>query len=516
MRQASKNSTESGIKPKKTDRFQSLRIYLVFSTVVIFAIFAILTQVLIKNARREQEFLPRVFAQYIAYTESYMRSSERYAELLTEVFGRYLQVSAHDDFAGDMWDYISLEFTQKIPLAVIITDKDSLPYIWKSVGVSSDSSYADISPESRLILQSKMDRMTRIPLVDQGTLTGYAYYSKPTSFEDFIRKIDQAVVVADRFKKPLFWHNLEVEEQGDFEKQSPQNRELILDAMLSMREMPLSNEADSLGYIYFTAPRSLSYIRSFIYLELVVAVLLVLLGSYGLFLVRRTEKDTLWIGLAKETAHQFGTPITSLMGWIDYLKDKDSYKKDDIHKVIEYMRTDLDRLAGVASRFGKVGSRNALKPCDLHGLLQEIVDYFSHRMPHLGSKIEIHLISKIEGLSINMDPELIKWTLENLIKNCVDAMTGKGGSIIITASRKDPWVYIHIRDEGKGIPRSQWKKIFEPGITSKTRGWGLGLSLAKRIVEEYHHGHIRVLESSAGEGSTFEIKLHTLPKKDVL
>ena len=119
------------------------------------------------------------------------------------------------------------------------------------------------------------------------------------------------------------------------------------------------------------------------------------------------------------------------------------------------------------------------------------------------------LISKVEGIKVLLDMELFKWTLENLIKNCVDAMSKNGGSIIVTATLKQPWIYIHIRDEGKGIPRGQWKRIFEPGVTTKTRGWGLGLSLAKRIIEEYHNGHIKVLQSTLGEGTTFEIKLPT-------
>lgn len=507
MKRVSKNSTESGIRQKRPNRFHMLRAYLIFSSVIIFIFFAIWTQILIQNAKREQEYLPRVFAQYIAYTETYMKNSEKYAELLTEVFGRYLQISTHDSFAEDMWDYVSREFTQKIPLSVIIAGPDSIPTIWTRVKVASDSSFADLSPQSQEHLLKQMQTMMMTPLYDMGQLTGYAFYSKPVSFEEFITRIDQAVVVADRNKKPLFWHNLENVERGSFDGFNAQQRENLLSQMENMREVPLSNEADSLGYIYFTAPKSLTYIRSFVFLELFIAVFLILLGSYGLLLLRRTEKDTLWIGLAKETAHQFGTPITSLMGWIDYLREKDSLNKEELSKIIDYMTTDLNHLRNVASRFGKVGSQNAPVPTDMHSILKDMVAYFSDRMPHLGARIDIHLISKIEGLMIMVDPELIKWTLENLIKNCVDAMTGKGGNIIITASQKDPWVFLHIRDEGKGLPRSQWKKIFEPGVTTKKRGWGLGLSLAKRIIEEYHHGHIRVLESTVNEGTTFEIRL---------
>jgi signal transduction histidine kinase len=289
----------------------------------------------------------------------------------------------------------------------------------------------------------------------------------------------------------------------------PSQREQVSERLAKMTEIPLSNAADSLGYIYFTAPKSLSRIQSVFVLEIILALLLIAFSSYGLFLLHRTEKDTLWIGLAKETAHQFGTPITSLMGWIDYLKESPGTGQDrpGMDRIIEYMTADLNHLRMIASRFGKVGSQTNLVPTELNTILLETVDYFQKRMPHLGSRIDIHLISKIEGVQVMLDPELFKWTLENLIKNCVDAMAKKGGSIIITASKSERHIYLQIRDEGKGIPRSQWKRIFDPGVTTKTRGWGLGLSLAKRIIEEYHQGQIRVVQSVPNEGTTFEIKL---------
>lgn len=483
---------------------------MISSSLVIFLAFAVLTQVLIQNAKREQEYVPRLFAQYIAYTDNYMRASEKYAELLTEVFSRYIQISTHDYFAEDLWDYISREFTQKNPLPVVITDQDTIPTLWNRVGVSQDSIFSSLSEDSKLMIAKQMRNMERIPIVDRGQLTGYAYFRKPISLEDFVRRIDQQIVVTNRHKTPLYWRNMGVSESGDFLDFSPQTRTELLSKMASMREIPLSDQADSLGFIYFSAPKSLSYIRSVVFLELFIAIFLVLMGSYGLFLLKRTERDTLWIGLAKETAHQFGTPITSLMGWIAYLREQpyDGKQKEQMDKIIDFMTTDLDHLRNIASRFGKVGSQTKLVPSDLHSILTDTTEYFKNRMPHLGSRIDIFLISKIEGLQVMLDPELFKWTLENLIKNCVDAMTGKGGSIIITATLKEPWIYIMVRDEGKGMPRSQWKKVFEPGVTTKTRGWGLGLSLAKRIIEEYHQGHIRVLESTVNEGTTFEIRLH--------
>jgi len=483
----------------------------VFGSLLIFIVFAIYTQVLIHEARKDQEYVPRIFAQYVAYTDGYLRSAEQYVQLLTEVSSKYLQFAAQSDFQQQLWNYISTEFMQENPIPIIITDANMQPEIWKNIPINPDSLYEELSPETQFLMGELMHKMIRTPLMDGDILTGYAFYGRPISFEQFIKNIDYSVIVTNRNREPLFWRNVDISENTDFNELAIEQQFELLSQQASMTEVPLSNEADSLGYIYFSIPQSLSYIRYIIILELFLALMVIFFGGYGLLILRRTEKDTLWVSLAKETAHQFGTPITSLMGWIDYMatSSSDSANRPDMDQMLDFMRADLDHLRNIASRFGKVGSVTKLEAHNLHRLLSETVEYFSHRMPHLGSRINIHLISKIDGLQVMMDRELIKWTMENLIKNCVDAMTGKGGSIIITATHKSPHVYVHIRDEGKGIPRGQWKKIFDPGVTSKTRGWGLGLSLAKRIIEEYHQGRIRVVESAMGEGSTFEIRLHT-------
>jgi len=508
MKQALKNSINTGKRQKNSNFYHRLRLYLIVGSLIIFIFFAGYVQILIKQARMEQELIPRLFAQYIAYTDSYLRVSEKYAQLLTEVSSKYFQFTTSSDFKQDLWDYISTEFMPENPIPVVITDPSLQPQVWKNVGVSSDTLFSELSLSSRRKLQNLMLAMVQTPLTEDGKVTGFAFYSKPISFAQFIKNVDYSIIVTDRYKQPLFWRNVNIPETANYYQINPEQQQELARQISIMDEIPLSNAADSLGYIYFSTPRSLSYIRYIVSLELVLALMVIFFGSYGLFLLRRTEKDTLWIGLAKETAHQFGTPITSLMGWIDYLKETppDGCVRN-IGEIVEHMTADLNHLKNVASRFGKVGSMTKLEPCELHQILSQIVEYFSYRMPHLGNRIDIHLISKVEGIRIMLDPELFKWTLENLIKNCVDAMSNKGGSIIITATQKKPWIYIHIRDEGKGIPRSQWKHIFDPGVTTKTRGWGLGLSLAKRIIEEYHNGHIKVIQSTLGEGTTFEIKL---------
>lgn len=516
MPPALKSSTPTGKPQRSSNRYHNLRLYLIFASISIFIFFAVYTQFLIQKARQEQEFVPRIFAQYIAYTDGYLRAAEKYSQLLTEVSAKYLQFTAKRDFQQQLWDYISTDFMQENPIPVIITDAALQPVVWKNVPVAIDSLYEDLSVASQLKLGELMNQMIQTPLVDETVLTGFAFYAKPVSFEQFTKKIDYGIIVTDRFREPLFWRNVNIPESVRFSSLSMERQYELLQKQQNMTEIPLSNEADSLGFIYFTSPQSLSYIRYIFILELILAVIVVFFGSYGFLLIRRSEKDTLWISLAKETAHQFGTPITSLTGWIDYISESpaEGVKRPDMSQILDFMRADLKHLQNIASRFGKVGSITKLEPHNLHRILYDTVEYFRNRMPHLGSRIDIHLISKIDGIEVLMDLELIKWTLENLIKNCVDAMTGKGGNIIVTATHKEPFVYVHIRDEGKGIPRNQWKKIFDPGVTTKKRGWGLGLSLAKRIIEEYHEGKIRVLESAIGEGTTIEIKLRTNhPKK---
>ncbi|NLO11493.1 MAG: HAMP domain-containing histidine kinase [Candidatus Cloacimonetes bacterium] len=511
MPPALRSSTQSGTSRKSINRFQTLRLFLIIGTGLIFIAFAIYSQILLQNAKREQEYIPRIFAKYIVYTDSYLRQAEEYAELLSEIRTQYFQFASQRNFQEALWDYISLDFMQKNPIPVIITDEAYIPLFWNKVDVSQDSMYADLSYASQAKLQEEMAGMNQTALTENGITTGYAFYAKPVSLKRFLRNVEHSVVVSDRQRQPLYWRNIEVPEVAHFDELSAAHRDILTSKIASMTEIPLSIEADSLGFIYFSVPRSLYQIRNFVVLELIIAVLLIAFSTYGLFLLRRTEKDTLWIGLAKETAHQFGTPITSLMGWLDYLKinqtEPGTPTKMDTTQIIDYMTTDLEHLRNIASRFGKVGSVVKLKPANMHEILKEMVEYYSQRMPHLGTRIDIHLISKIQDVEVKLDTELFKWTLENLIKNCVDAMRGVDGNIILTATRKDKWVYLQIRDEGKGIPRSQWKKIFEPGVTSKSRGWGLGLSLAKRIINEYHQGSIKILESTINEGTTVEIRL---------
>ncbi len=215
---------------------------------------------------------------------------------------------------------------------------------------------------------------------------------------------------------------------------------------------------------------------------------------------RQGEQDRIWVGLAKETAHQLGTPISSLMGWIEYLKDQDGVDRDTIAE----MGRDLTQLMKVTDRFSKIGSDTPLTPMNVNEVVGSVVSYFRNRVPR-GVKISYDGLSMAPS-SAMLNETLIEWVVENLMKNALDALAGSG-QIIVKILTSENYINIDVSDTGRGIPKSSWRKIFDPGYTTKTRGWGLGLSLSRRIVEDYHNGHISVTESQVGVGTTMRITL---------
>lgn len=233
------------------------------------------------------------------------------------------------------------------------------------------------------------------------------------------------------------------------------------------------------------------------YIQLAVVVLFVLIAIFALLSFKKTEQNRVWVGLSKETAHQLGTPISSLMAWTELLKDK--YDDD----LIREMEKDVDRLEMVAERFSKIGSMPEPVQADMVGVLDGVIDYVEHRSP-----ATVSFVRQFPNPPVNakVNASLFGWVIENICKNAVDAMGGKGTLTIVLTEDKN-YVNIEVTDTGKGIPKNSWKSVFDPGYTTKERGWGLGLSLAKRIVTEYHKGKIYVAHSEIGKGTTFRIEL---------
>ncbi|MGB8704501.1 MAG: HAMP domain-containing sensor histidine kinase [Gillisia sp.] len=213
---------------------------------------------------------------------------------------------------------------------------------------------------------------------------------------------------------------------------------------------------------------------------------------------KTSEQNKLWAGMAKETAHQIGTPLSSLIGWTEILKAENV--NDEYISEIE---KDVDRLRTITERFSKIGSAPILKQTEI---IEATIESFTYLKSRSSNLIDFEISTPRNPIFVNLNASLYSWTIENLVKNAIDAMRGKG-KLKIDIKQNTSWVFVYIKDSGKGIPKSKFKLIFEPGYTSKKRGWGLGLSLAKRIIEEYHKGRIKVYHSEANKGTTFQIAL---------
>ena len=252
-------------------------------------------------------------------------------------------------------------------------------------------------------------------------------------------------------------------------------------------------------YIYYEQSSTLRWLSYFPYIQLIVMLALAGLAAIALLMVQRSEKNSLWVGLSKETAHQLGTPISSLNAWNELLKAQ--YPHDSL---LPQMDEDIRRLQMIAERFSKIGSQPTLEQHNILPIVESAIDYMRART---SNKVvySIQTVGAEDSQTMLCIP-LFEWVIENLCKNAIDSMEGKG-AIHIAIQTKDDNIYIDITDTGKGIDRRKFKRIFQPGYTSKKRGWGLGLSLGKRIIENYHRGKLFVKQSQLGIGTTFRIVL---------
>ncbi len=263
-------------------------------------------------------------------------------------------------------------------------------------------------------------------------------------------------------------------------------------------KIQLSEHKNDVLYVCYSDSVLLTRLAYYPYIQLGVVMLFVVVAIFALLTSKRAEQNKVWVGLSKETAHQLGTPISSLMAWTEILRE--TYPDDEL---IPEMDKDVKRLQLIADRFSKIGSLPERQTVRLAETLDHVVDYMNRRTSH---KVEITAQLKDDDITVLVSPQLFEWVFENLCKNAVDAMEGRG-SIKITATPFDEMIFIDVKDNGKGIERKNIKNVFRPGFTTKKRGWGLGLSLARRIIEEYHGGRIYVLYSEVGVGTTFRIEI---------
>ncbi|MDR2908171.1 MAG: HAMP domain-containing histidine kinase, partial [Bacteroidales bacterium] len=251
-------------------------------------------------------------------------------------------------------------------------------------------------------------------------------------------------------------------------------------------------------YVYYDDSYTLKQLQVFPYIQMGVLFVFILTSFLALLSTKKAEQNRVWVGLSKETAHQLGTPISSLLAWTEYLKLKDVHSK-----VVGEMEKDVSRLQIVAERFSKIGSEPSPDVLELKETVRQSVSYLENR---ISKKVRFIFAFPPQPVLVRLNGSLFSWVIENITKNAVDAMEGKG-SITFTITENSSCVYLDISDTGKGISKSKFKTVFSPGYTTKARGWGLGLSLAKRIIESYHRGKIYVKSSEPNVGTTFRIEL---------
>lgn len=313
------------------------------------------------------------------------------------------------------------------------------------------------------------------------------------------------VVVTDEDNHVLSHRNL------DFSKQDTKDslrslHEAVAELQQTGKQMRMALEVSPANdtecnqkfiYIYYDESLILHRLAWFPYVQVGVVSLFLLVAFLALLSTKRAEQNRVWVGLTKETAHQLGTPISSLMAWIAVLKE--TYPNDDL---LEDMEHDVQRLERITERFSKIGSQPELKITEIAPVIDHVIDYLKRRV---SNRVEISVDFQDKVL-LPLSAPLFEWVIEVICKNAVDAMAG-AGSIALTCHIMDKRYVVDIRDTGKGIARKHFSSVFKAGFTTKQRGWGLGLSLSKRIIQEYHHGKIYILDSVVGKGTTFRIEL---------
>jgi len=325
--------------------------------------------------------------------------------------------------------------------------------------------------------------------------------------EEVIQGIDFPVIYTDSKMIPQFCVNINLA-YDSLRVLSPAITEELKKSLGDLDSenppIPISYQGIALGYFHYGVSPIIKKLRWLPYIEIAAAILFILIGYMGFSQIKKSEQRYIWVGMAKETAHQLGTPLSSIQGWIELLKE-DATQLD---KALKEMKLDINRLGKVALRFSQIGSIPTLKEENISDILSGVAKYFRKRLPKVKKKILITEDYQISPI-VKINKELFEWVIENLLKNAIDSIEDDKGNIHIKILEEEKnALCIEISDTGKGINSRDKTEIFKPGYSTKRRGWGLGLSLAKRIVEDYHGGKLYVSETRIGKGSTFRVLLN--------
>jgi len=325
---------------------------------------------------------------------------------------------------------------------------------------------------------------------------------------EVIQAIDFPIILTDPENRPLYSKNLEADTtvMSDTEKTLFFQRTI---AQMDSSNRPIrifANDSLVINLVHYGESTIIRRLRWLPLSELAIAFIIVIVAYIGFSYIKRSEQSNIWVGMAKETAHQLGTPLSSMMGWLERLKSVLPSPSSQSETLLE-MERDIERLNKVAARFSKIGSTPDLREENISSVIEGVIGYISRRLPRTGKKIDL-VLETPGDFRAKINRELFEWVIENLMKNALDAMEGTTGRISFAISDGDTKITIDVTDTGKGIDPKFHKEIFRPGFSTKKRGWGLGLTLSKRIIEDYHRGKLFVKSSTVGEGTTFRIRLN--------
>ncbi|MFH0989576.1 MAG: HAMP domain-containing sensor histidine kinase [bacterium] len=329
-------------------------------------------------------------------------------------------------------------------------------------------------------------------------------------FDRVVQTIDFPVIQTDSNDEPTPWDpgsfkNIDLDSSLTDQQKYLYLKMLIAEMDEQNKPIKVSLGNRVLNYIHYGESPLISKLRRLPYIEFAVVALFILIAYISFSYVKKNEQSSIWVGMARETAHQLGTPLSSMMGWVELLRQQ-SEENSKITETIRDMENDLQRLQKVADRFSKIGSKPDLKEENLVEIIEKVILYFQRRIPQTEKKVQLTL-TQSEPLIARVNRELFEWVIENLVKNALDAIEKEEGRISFSFFEKGEYLYLEVTDSGKGIDPSHRNDIFRPGFSTKKRGWGLGLSLAQRIIESYHRGKLTLKESKPGIGTTFRIRL---------
>ena len=497
---------------------QRWKLLLAIAAILIIATSLWYTNILVNKIAKEEREKVQLWAEAIqnkaslvSYTGNLFQKISDEERNKIELWAEANKRAATSNNHSDLTFYLDI-LSSNTTIPVMVIDKNENITSWRNFDIKKGVDTAKyLNEQLDLMKNSDKEPIDLIYHIPGYTIKQKLYYKDSKIFSELKSVLDDLIesfiseIVVNSASVPVIYTDstqANVIEYGNLEQDSV--NQSILEATIA--EMRLENEPIAIkineqttNFIFYKDSKLLRQLKYYPFFQFFIIALFLLIAYYLFSTSRKVEQNQVWVGMAKETAHQLGTPLSSLMAWVEYLKEKNIEES-----VITELSKDISRLETITERFSKIGSVPALELESINSVISNTIGYLKVR---ISKKVTISLSSQNNAdVVAKLNPSLFSWVLENLIKNAVDAMKGEGDiSILITDQTQ--FVYIDITDTGTGIPRSKQKTIFEPGFTTKQRGWGLGLSLVKRIIENYHEGKIFVKQSDSS-GTTFRIVLN--------